>query len=491
MDQAQTAKLVRLDGRKLEGGGQLVRIAVALSALAGRAIAIHHIRGTRTGKTGLKASHLAAVQTLAELSGSTTVKVQVGSSSIGFYPPSRDQNQDPASAPIRQTKSDIDIRLPTPGSVFLVFQALYPYLLHSTSTDRIRLSIVGGTNVSSSPSFDYVSQVLIPNFARLGLPPLSVQLEKRGWSSGPGAGHAHLGRVTFVIDTLRGRGGSGGSPTRPDGTLSSHAIPLMDLQQCRRGTISRIDITVLAPDDRLDDSNSHEGSQNTRGNKRSNKQSDSSSQYDEKHAPTETEECDGPGTVRTFLEHYVHKALRRRLKDLPPSVLPRRQSKASQDRFDVVPIETHLTEATHRRSCLYVLIVAHTSTGFRIGRDALYGSLGGQQKPKKPRRRDKRQDKPQDDIALRVKGLVDTCVDDFLRELHDPQLQAESAGHQPCVDEHMRDQLVVFEALSKITKAPKEQAVDDREDERYWSLHTRTAQWVCREMLEDGGSSNT
>ncbi|KAL4938343.1 RNA 3'-terminal phosphate cyclase domain-containing protein [Aspergillus oleicola] len=484
MDQAQTANVVRLDGRKLEGGGQLVRIAVALSALTGRAVAIDHIRGNRTGKTGIKASHLAAVQTLAELSGSTTVEAQVGSCSMGFYPPPRDQ--DPTVTPARQTDSDINIRLPTPGSVFLVFQALYPYLLHSTSTDRIRLSIIGGTNVSSSPSYDYVSQVLIPNFARVGLPPLFVQLEERGWSSGPGHGHGHLGKVNFVINTLRGRGGSGGSPSRPNGTLSSHAIPSMDLQQCRRGTISKIDITVLAPDDRLDAPNSQQGPRNTRGNKGSVKKS----------ANAKIEECDEPESVRGFMEQYAHKALRRRLKELPPSVLPRCLSGESQGQMDVVPIKTHLTEATHRRSCLYVLIVAHTSTGFRIGRDALYGSLGGQPKSKKPRRRDKHQDKPPEDMAIKVKGLVDTCVNDFVRELYDSQLQTESgtlqsAGHQPCVDEHMRDQLVVFEALSKLSGTSNEQDDNSREDERYWSLHTRTAQWVCREMLEESGISNT
>lgn len=450
------AEPVRLDGSTLEGGGQLVRIAVALSALTGQALVIDNIRGNRSGKTGLKASHLAAITTLAELSRSQLVKAQVGSCSVGFYPPPSEHGKE-----ARQIDSKIDIRLPTPGSVFLVFQALYPYLLHSTSADQIRLSIIGGTNVSSSPSFDYVSQVLIPNFARVGLPPLSVRLEQRGW----GMGHGQMGKVIFTVDSLNVRRGNGGS----DGHTPTHEI---DLQRCRRGTISKIDITVLAPDDHLDQSET--GSQYTKGNAKPGCSKKAARQH------VDTVEIDKAETVRGFMERYTHKSLRKRLKELPGAVFTHRSSEEND--LGVVPIQTHTTEVTHRRSCMYVLIVAHTSTGFRIGRDGLYGSLKGEPKPKK------RQNKPREDMVTRVKGLVDECVDYFARELYDPLLQTspngpENASHQPCVDEYMRDQLVVFEALARKLRNTNQQDLESREDERYWSLHTQTAQWVCQEML--------
>lgn len=44
--------MVVLDGRTGEGGGQLVRIAVGLSALTGTPIRIHHVRGNRQGGKG-------------------------------------------------------------------------------------------------------------------------------------------------------------------------------------------------------------------------------------------------------------------------------------------------------------------------------------------------------------------------------------------------------------------------------------------------------
>jgi RNA 3'-terminal phosphate cyclase (ATP) len=97
--------------------------------------------------------------------------------------------RDPDHERVGAIESNINIVLKTPGSVFLVFQALYPYILNAgaISSDperQITLTIVGGTNASSSPSYDYVAQVIVPNFARLGLPPLSVQLIKRGWATG-------------------------------------------------------------------------------------------------------------------------------------------------------------------------------------------------------------------------------------------------------------------------------------------------------------------
>lgn len=40
-------KLIKLDGRTGEGGGQLVRVAVALAALTGTPIQIDNVRGNR------------------------------------------------------------------------------------------------------------------------------------------------------------------------------------------------------------------------------------------------------------------------------------------------------------------------------------------------------------------------------------------------------------------------------------------------------------
>lgn len=47
--------LVELDGRTGEGGGQLVRVAIALAAVTTRPVRVTHVRGNRPSRSGGKA----------------------------------------------------------------------------------------------------------------------------------------------------------------------------------------------------------------------------------------------------------------------------------------------------------------------------------------------------------------------------------------------------------------------------------------------------
>src|SRR5271156_6312699 len=81
--------LITLDGRTLEGGGQLVRVALTLSALLSIPVYIHHIRGKRAsrGKTGgLKESHLAALEFLRDACGAEVYGAEVGGTEVVFLP---------------------------------------------------------------------------------------------------------------------------------------------------------------------------------------------------------------------------------------------------------------------------------------------------------------------------------------------------------------------------------------------------------------------
>jgi RNA 3'-terminal phosphate cyclase (ATP) len=46
------SKPIVLDGKVGEGGGQVVRVAVAISALTGQSLVINNIRGNRSGGGG-------------------------------------------------------------------------------------------------------------------------------------------------------------------------------------------------------------------------------------------------------------------------------------------------------------------------------------------------------------------------------------------------------------------------------------------------------
>ncbi|MCK7491215.1 MAG: hypothetical protein MZW92_05475 [Comamonadaceae bacterium] len=58
--------ILHIDGAHGEGGGQLVRSAVALAAISGRPLHIRNIRARRA-KPGLAAQHLTAVRAVAAL----------------------------------------------------------------------------------------------------------------------------------------------------------------------------------------------------------------------------------------------------------------------------------------------------------------------------------------------------------------------------------------------------------------------------------------
>ncbi|KAJ9487802.1 hypothetical protein VN97_g5503 [Penicillium thymicola] len=474
---------VHLNGRTLEGGGQLVRIAIGLSALTGRPVSIDHVRGNREGKKGLKRSHAAAVKLLAEISGSKVSGGEVGSQSLNFFPQSTRSKSGPLLDLSQvNVKSEYDIKLTTAGAIFLVFQALYPYLLHvgsQATVPFVKVNITGGTNATHSPSYDYASQVIVPNFAKLGLPPLSIVLNKRGWTTGS----VDLGAVTFLIHTLRSRQDPDGEGQLQDSTEKGstaeflRSFPRINLIDHKRGKITQIDITVLAPDQPTLNAEGEEGT---------------------------------GSTVRQFVEQVTRRTLQSEMSKLDPSIFAKRFNSGISEgdslsklsaKNALVPITRHTSEATNHRSHVYILLVAHTSSGFRIGHDIL-GSMGGdclskskgKRKQKQQPARDPRRDS-QNEIAFSTAAdLVRRCVDGFIREISNegpkvqPDQKPDSTVKRSCLDSYMRDQIVVFEALGEACNADGHDAettdTETLEDERDWTLHTRTAQWVCRQILD-------
>jgi RNA 3'-terminal phosphate cyclase (ATP) len=457
-----------LNGRTLEGGGQLVRIALALSTLTSQPVNIDHVRGNRQGKKGLKGSHVAAVKLLGEISDSKVSGNEIGSEFLNFFPQHSKSNNGPlVDLSQVEVQTEYNIRLPTAGAIFLVFQALYPYLLHvgaKAAAPFITVSITGGTNASFSPSYDYASQVLVPNFAKLGLPPLFILLHKRGWSSGP----VELGSIQFLIHPLGHQDNSDEARTGSQSAISG--FPRINLMDHKRGGITKIDITVLAPD-----------------------------------SPPINAGALGEGgsTARQYIEQVTQKTLRRALKKLNPSTFAKPStSKSEGDDIarDVaddipIPIEIHTSEATSHRSHVYILLVAHTSSGFRIGHDAL-GSLPKDpfdqgRKPKHKGKQKARSDSRSrhESDAYGIKSLVGRCVDGFIEEISNERPNTDDTGppgSEPCLDRHMRDQIVIFEELGKACHPEVEGANEALEDKREWTLHTKTAEWVCRQMLGNG-----
>src|SRR4051794_13642965 len=71
------SRLITLDGSSGEGGGQILRTALALSMITGRPFRIVKIRANRD-KPGLRAQHATAVEAAAMLSDADVVGGSIG-----------------------------------------------------------------------------------------------------------------------------------------------------------------------------------------------------------------------------------------------------------------------------------------------------------------------------------------------------------------------------------------------------------------------------
>src|SRR3989344_4337105 len=77
--------MIEIDGSYGEGGGSIVRLASAFSAVTGKAVAINNIRKNRE-KPGLMPQHLTAVKAVAQLCNAKTKGLHHASTSLEFVP---------------------------------------------------------------------------------------------------------------------------------------------------------------------------------------------------------------------------------------------------------------------------------------------------------------------------------------------------------------------------------------------------------------------
>ncbi|KAM0228116.1 hypothetical protein ACHAPO_010952 [Fusarium lateritium] len=172
-------KLVELDGRTGEGGGQVVRVAIAIAALTGQAVTIANVRGNRDRGGGLKSQHVTSIQYLTEVTDADVDGLSVGSKTVTFVP-----RRTPTELHQRNIKVSAESGS---ASTLLILQAILPFLVFAgnDSEEPVELQISGGTNVSFSLSFEYLDQILLPTLEeRFGIQ-VERTLERRGWSMGP------------------------------------------------------------------------------------------------------------------------------------------------------------------------------------------------------------------------------------------------------------------------------------------------------------------
>jgi RNA 3'-terminal phosphate cyclase (ATP) len=156
--------MISIDGTLGEGGGQILRSALALSLVTGKCFCINSIRGRRK-RPGLLRQHLTAVRAATAIGGASVTGAELGSSSLSFTPtglfPGR-HHFDVGSA----------------GSAGLVLQAVLPALL--TAPAESQLQIEGGTHNPWAPPYEFLERAFLPLLAKMG-PRVTIELVRPGF----------------------------------------------------------------------------------------------------------------------------------------------------------------------------------------------------------------------------------------------------------------------------------------------------------------------
>jgi RNA 3'-terminal phosphate cyclase (ATP) len=165
--------MIELDGSLGEGGGQILRTALALSLITGQAFRIDNIRAKRP-KPGLMRQHLACVQAAVAVGGGAEKTlavnaagqaVQIGETSLTFTPG-------------EICSGDYEFAIGSAGSCMLVLQTvLWPLVMGKSSSN---LTLRGGTHNPMAPSLSFL-QRLAPYFAGLGGPLFELELRRHGF----------------------------------------------------------------------------------------------------------------------------------------------------------------------------------------------------------------------------------------------------------------------------------------------------------------------
>ncbi len=167
---------VHIDGTQGEGGGQILRTALSLSAITGRSLSVERVRGGRR-KPGLMRQHLTCLRAVAEICGGQVQGAELRASDFRFEP-----------GAIRGGAYQFDVG--SAGAVGLVLQTVLPVLLHADGPSSVR--ITGGTHVNFSPSVHALKDSFVPVLREMGA---KVELELERFGFNPAGGGSILATI--------------------------------------------------------------------------------------------------------------------------------------------------------------------------------------------------------------------------------------------------------------------------------------------------------
>ena len=143
---------LKIDGSICHGGGQILRSALALSAILGKPFEMHSIRKNRS-QPGLRRQHLCGVLAAAEICGAKLEGAELGSEDLLFIP--------------KKIKAGTyQFAVGTGGSVSLVLQSiLLPLAVQKVKS---HISVAGGTYTPQAPTAEFFTETFVPRMNQMG-----------------------------------------------------------------------------------------------------------------------------------------------------------------------------------------------------------------------------------------------------------------------------------------------------------------------------------
>jgi len=173
--------LIEIDGSQKSGSGTILRLSVALASIVGEQLHIFNIRHNRP-QPGLRPQHLEAVLTAARLCDAEVKGAVLNSRELWFKPK-------------RVKGGRFEAEIGTAGSIPMLIMTVLPICIFAENTVQLHIS-KGGTDVSHSPTINYMRNVFIPVLRRMGIN-AAITVHKYGYYP------KGMGEATLVVEPCK------------------------------------------------------------------------------------------------------------------------------------------------------------------------------------------------------------------------------------------------------------------------------------------------
>ena len=146
--------MIEIDGSQKSGSGTILRLSVALATIVNQPLHVYNIRKNRP-QSGLRPQHLEAVITAAKLCNAEVKGTELGSKELWYKPG-------------KVSGGTIMAEIGTAGSIPMLLMTVLPICIFAEKTVNLHVS-KGGTDVSNSPTINYMKYVLLPTLKRMGI----------------------------------------------------------------------------------------------------------------------------------------------------------------------------------------------------------------------------------------------------------------------------------------------------------------------------------